>query len=123
MTRVFARFVLALAALVMAFGVAPQIAAAQDVGDLQVGEAAAEGDDANGDGHADIVGEGFTVGQGVHFIIPDAQPGEGTGGGDAGAGLAHTGVETEAGVAIAGGLFAVGAAATVASRRRFSNFD
>jgi len=63
------------------------------------------------------------IGRGALFALPDVQPGQGTGGGDATQGLAHTGTEVEPIVAISVGLLAVGGSALVASRRRLGLFS
>ncbi|MEM7092779.1 MAG: hypothetical protein AAF567_07245 [Actinomycetota bacterium] len=122
--RLFARLCIALAALTLVIGVAPDRAAAQDVGSLEVGS-----DEANtgtNTSDADSDEPNFQVGRGIHFVIPDVQPGDagntggtgGTGGGDAGTGLAVTGTDVEPIVAISAGLLALGGSALVASRRR-----
>ena len=125
-----------IAALVMvAFAAAPA-ASAQDVGDLEPSDIVAEDSaEANADGDADAdadAGEAHTPynenHNGLRFVVPDAQPGSGeaaggTGGGDAGAGLALTGTDVEPIIAISAGLLTVGGSALVASRRRLSLFD
>ena len=120
-----------IAALTMvAFAAAP-VASAQDIGDLVPGDAVEASADADGDADADADEPYVPYNDdhnGLRFVIPDAQPGSGeaaggTGGGDAGAGLALTGTDVEPIVAISAGLLAVGGSALVASRRRLSLFD
>lgn len=85
------------------------------------------GVDNDGDGYADVSIDANPTGNGISFVQVDAQPGSGdagddavggTGGGDAGAGLALTGVESELTMAVAMGLLAAGGASVVGSRRR-----
>lgn len=127
MSRAFARLCLMIAALTMvAFAAAP-VASAQDIGDLVPGDAVEESADSEGDADEPYVPYNDDH-NGLRFVVPDAQPGSGeaaggTGGGDAGAGLALTGTDVEPIIAISAGLLAVGGSALVASRRRLSLFN
>ena len=134
MSRAFARLCLMIAALVMVAAAAAPAASAQDVGDLEPSDFVEDSAEANADADADAEGESTETHtpynedhNGLRFVVPDAQPGDGesaggTGGGDAAAGLALTGTDVEPIIAISAGLLAVGGAALVASRRRLSLF-
>jgi LPXTG-motif cell wall-anchored protein len=148
MSRIVARFCLALAVLALAMVGASPLAGAQaqeqlpypgpfgDGGDFTKNTTVAEtGADNDGDGLADgSVPNGASIdanpaGNGISFVAPDVQPSTdpadstvgGTGGGDAGAGLAVTGVESELTMAAAMGLLAIGGTTLVLSRRRVAN--
>ena len=128
MSRALARLCLMIAALTMvAFAAAPG-ASAQDVGNLEPSDLVEDSAEADA-GETDATHMPYNEDHnGLRFVTPDAQPGSGeaaggTGGGDASAGLAHTGVEVEPIVAVSAGLLAVGGSALVASRRRLSLFD
>ena len=135
MSRAFARLCLMIAALFMVAAVAAPAASAQDVGDLEPADFVEDSAEANADGDGDAEGESTETHtpynddhNGLRFVVPDAQPGDGesaggTGGGDAAAGLALTGTDVEPIIAISAGLLAVGGSALVASRRRLSLFD
>lgn len=106
MTRRLPRLLVAVFALLLALGVAPQVAAAQD--DVDIPSTSID------DRSRDL---------GLSFVSPDIQPSSdpsdtSTVGGTGGPGLAATGVESEAITAISIGLLAVGGSALVSSRRR-----
>lgn len=137
MTRFFARLCLLVASLALVLAAAPQIASAQDA-DADADVVVEDNADANADGvvGADEDHRTFVYdpdGGGSYFIVPDAQPGSGdtgndnaaggTGGGDAGVGLAVTGTEVEPIAAISIGLLALGGSVLVTSRRRLSLFS
>ena len=147
MSRLVARFCLALAVLGLALvGASPSAMAQEQLdypgpfgsgGDFQNNETSpvGPGTDADGDGISDqSVPDGSSIdanpaGAGLSFVQANTQPSSdpdavgGTGGGDAGAGLAVTGVESEVAMAVAMGLLTVGGATLVTSRRRLSALD
>ena len=143
MTRVIARAVWVLAAAAFAILCIPSVAHAQDdteddvtYGDAAINIPTSEALEYEGpftiDSDTEVLGVTVSndgalvddsVGRGTAFIVPDVQPGSGTGGGDATEGLALTGSEVEPIVAISVGLLAVGGSALVASRRRLGLFS
>ena len=139
MSRLAARFFMTLAVRALAVVGASPLASAQEAlpypgpfvnsGDFTLNATQPlVGADNDNDGRADgSVPDGSSIdanpaGAGLSFVIVDAQPSAGgTGGGDAGAGLAVTGGESELTMALAMGLLAVGGASLVASRRKLSD--